>query len=97
LTAPAEPAWECFLGGDDEILGPALGEAARRVVARPAEAPGELRSWIERRLAPRDLLGIVRYGATLRIPVDLDLLVERAGLLGLAPAEVVRRLPSLRG
>jgi tetracycline 7-halogenase / FADH2 O2-dependent halogenase len=96
LTDLAAPAWECLLGGDDAVLRSALNEAVARVCGSELPDAGAFWRWVADRLAPRDVLGIERYGRGLRVPVDLELLVERAGLLGLSSAEITARLPRLR-
>ncbi|MEM7201940.1 MAG: FAD-dependent oxidoreductase [Planctomycetota bacterium] len=91
------PEWQGLLGADDPVLAP-LGSALRRR-AEPTHCGygAELQAWLMRRLAPRDIAGIDRYAATRRIPVDLDVLLQRVDRLGCSVDTARERLPRLRG
>lgn len=90
---PGEPphAWEGFLGSDDPLLYGLFTEARERL-----EKPG-FAEWIARGIAPRNVVGVADPTRRNLYPVDLEVLVERAGLLGLGREEVVAALPLLRG
>jgi FADH2 O2-dependent halogenase len=92
---------EPFLGAGDPLLEEVLGEAERRLgatLAHPTpEADAAFRDWMVRAIAPRDLVGFDLPGRGGLHPVDLELLVARAHLLGLDPAQVRAALPRLRG
>jgi FADH2 O2-dependent halogenase len=99
LLAPTEPMWEGFLGVGDDRLETLFDEARAALPPAPASpaAVAQYRDWIHSRIASRDLAGLDRYGPQLAVPVDLDLLVDRAHLLGLDRATLRSRLPLLRG
>lgn len=85
-------AWEGFLGSTD----PVMNEILERCLA--ALEPGrsyeeEIRSAI----APRNLAGLADPGRNRLYPVDMEPLVENAGLLGLTKEEIRREIPRLRG
>jgi FADH2 O2-dependent halogenase len=95
-------AWEGFLGSGDPVLREALDRVLttlRELPAGPADAPtrrafeNEVRSAI----APRNLAGLADPGRQRLYPVDLEPLVEGAGLMGLTSEEIRRELPRLRG
>lgn len=94
---PAAPGggswcWEGFLGSTDpgmqEILARCLGALEP---GRPFE--GEIRAAI----SPRNLAGLADPHRNRLYPVDLEPLVENAGLLGLTEEEIRREIPRLRG
>jgi FADH2 O2-dependent halogenase len=84
-------AWDGFLGTGDPVLDPVFAEAARRVAAHEPLAP-----WLVQALAPRNVAGLADPSRRHLYPVDLDLLRERAPLLGLSRAELSARLHLLR-
>lgn len=92
---------EPFLGAGDPLLREVLREAERRLAAALADAGPEADAafgrWMGEAIAPRDLVGFDVPGRDGLHPVDLDLLVARAHLLGLGPDEVRAALPRLRG
>jgi hypothetical protein len=53
-------------------------------------------SWIVEAIADRNIAGLGDPDHRNLYPVDLDLLVERADLLGLTPQEMRAQLPRLR-
>jgi FADH2 O2-dependent halogenase len=95
-------AWRGFLASDDDSVREALEGAVTRLErmrdlapsARPA-ARAELAAFVARAVEPYNVTGLADPSRRRLYPVDLDLLVERAGLLGLSPAEMRRRLPDL--
>ena len=98
LLRPSEPMWEAFLGAEDPTLATLFVDAG---TALPRQATvgtiEEYRRWILERIEPRDLAGLDRYGPELSVPVDFDILIERAPRLGLDAATVRGRLHLLRG
>jgi FADH2 O2-dependent halogenase len=101
LLAPESAAWEAFLGADDPILGGLVADARAALPSTagcttPAASEDYWR-WIAEHCAERDLVGLDRWGPTLTIPVDLDILIERCHLLGLDQESVKPLLPRLRG
>jgi FADH2 O2-dependent halogenase len=100
---PAEGwAWSGFLGAGDPVLGPAFAGSARRIArlrhtgVTPAGRQAYF-DWISRTIAPRNIAGLADPARRNLYPVDLDVLVERAGLLGLEREQVIAALPRLRG
>lgn len=93
--------YEPFLGAGDPLLERVLPEAERRLEVALADpgprADAAFRGWMVRAIAPRDLVGFDLPGRGGLHPVDLDLLVARAHLLGLGPGAVRSALPRLRG
>lgn len=80
-------AWEGFLGSTD----PVMLEMLSRV-----QEPG-FQEKIREIIAPRNLAGLADPERNRLYPVDLEPLVENAGLLGLTREEVRREIPRLRG
>ena len=100
LIRPAEAHWEGFLGPDDSERAGLFAEARRALPAAEDVSRDAIESywrWIARRVRPFDLLGLDRHGPRLAVPVDLEVLVERADRLGLDREGMRRRLPLLRG
>lgn len=104
LAAAEAWAWSGFLGVGDPVLAPVFAASSRRI-ARIRGAPGGTtdtgrrnhHDWVERTIAPRNIAGLADRKRCNLYPVDLDLLVEQAGLLGLTREQVVAALPRLRG
>ncbi|MDH3255919.1 MAG: tryptophan 7-halogenase, partial [Acidobacteriota bacterium] len=100
---PGEPTWHPLLGAGDEWAEGLLSEAVFRLaesrstgdgdVARVAEYEG----WVAESIAPRNIAGLADTERRNLYPVDLELLVRRAELLGLTGNEMRRLLPRLRG
>lgn len=85
-------AWEGFLGSTDPEMDGILERClAALETGRPFEE--EIRSAI----APRNLAGLADPRRNRLYPVDLQPLVENAGLLGLTEEEIRREIPRLRG
>lgn len=84
-------AWSGFLGSTD----PVVREMLDRVLAILQE-PG-FEEKIRQIIAPRNLAGLADPARNRVYPVDLEPLVENAGLLGLTQEEVRREIPRLRG
>lgn len=92
LPGPADGwAWSGFLGSTD----PVTREMLDRVLA--ALPKPDFEEEIRRIIAPRNLAGLADPARNRLYPVDLDPLIEGAGLLGLTAEEIRRELPRLRG
>ena len=100
-SAARPDAWQGFLGAGDPVLRSLFFQARDRLKsAKSPLAPRGARDftpWVLERIAPRDLCGFDRPKMPNLYPVDLELLVERAELLAMEPAEVFAALPRLRG
>jgi FADH2 O2-dependent halogenase len=90
---PGGWAWDGFLGAGD-LEPETLYEEAP---ARLATGGAAFASWVEERIAPRNVVGLADPARNNLYPVDLDVLVARAPLLGLTEAELRAGLPRLRG
>jgi hypothetical protein len=99
------PAWRGFLGAGEPRLESIFAESKRRLSEmlrgtderpRPLER-ADFVSWIGETIASRNIAGLGDPSRRNLYPVDLDLLVERADLLGLTPHEMRLYLPRLRG
>ena len=100
------PAWRGFLGAGDTQLESTLRrvEASAQRDARRHRGATQA-SWSEpilpaglaKAIASRNIAGLGDPSRRNLYPVDLDLLVERADLLGLTPHEMRLYLPRLRG
>jgi FADH2 O2-dependent halogenase len=86
-------SWEPFLGAGDAVLTAVLAEAERRIAGNDEG----FERWLLDAIAPRDLCGFDLPGRHGLHPVDLEILVARAGRLGLDPKTVFAALPRLRG
>ncbi|HEV7504118.1 MAG TPA: FAD-dependent oxidoreductase [Thermoanaerobaculia bacterium] len=84
-------AWSGFLGSTD----PVVREMLDRVLAGLQE-PG-FEEKIRQIIAPRNLAGLADPARNRLYPVDLEPLIEGAGLLGLTTEEIRREIPRLRG
>ena len=92
-----EPAaWQGFLGVGDPVLDPLFPEAVRRLegVAR-AEDRRAFADWIRAAIAPRNIAGLAEPARRNLYPADLELLVERASLLGRTRKAMRAALPRL--
>jgi len=98
------PAWSGFLGAGDAHLESIFAESKRRLGAMLLDREGEPRnleredfvSWIAEAIADRNIAGLGDPDRRNLYPVDLDLLVERADLVGLTSQEMRAQLPRLR-
>lgn len=94
-------AWQGFLGSDDAVIRSLFFQARDRLKSHKSllavRGSKDFTSWVIERIAPRDLCGFDRPAKPNLYPVDLELLVERAGLLAMEPDEVFAALPRLRG
>jgi FADH2 O2-dependent halogenase len=98
-------AWQGFLGVGDAVLGSVPGESLARLrgITAGIGACGdtcdreEFAQWIAKAIAPRNVAGLAEPARRNLYPVDLDVLVERHGLLGMSREELVEKLPALRG
>ncbi len=101
----AIPAWSGFLGAGDANLEKLFGESTellRRMSRKGDGGPSETErrgfvDGITTAIADRNVAGLADPARRNLYPVDLDLLVERAGLLGLTSAELRSKLHLLRG
>jgi len=99
------PAWHGFLGaGDPKLEG--LFEESRRRLARvpggrdrgPTDAGRRgFVDWITEAIRDRNVAGLADPGRRNLYPVDVDLMVEQASLLGMTAAEMRAKLHLLRG
>jgi len=93
LPGPADGwAWSGFLGSTDPVVRKMLD----RVLAGLQE-PGFEEEEIRQIIAPRNLAGLADPARNRLYPVDLELLIAGAGLLGLTAEEIRREIPQLRG
>jgi FADH2 O2-dependent halogenase len=104
--ACAEPqAWKGFLGVGDSVLEPLPRESISRLrqITRSraeigsAEQRGAYAQWVTNSLAPRNVAGLADASRRNLYPVDFDVLIERAALLGLSREELLAAMPALRG
>ena len=90
------PAWQGFLGLGDPVLDPLFPEAVRRLgeLATAADR-SSFAEWIRAAIAPRNIAGLAEPARSNLYPVDLELLVERASLLGRTRDQMRAALPRL--
>jgi FADH2 O2-dependent halogenase len=81
-------AWQGFLGSTDPVIREMLDH-----VLAGSDSEDDIRNAI----APRNLAGLADPTHNRMVPVDLDVLIEQAPLLGLSPEEIRREIPRLRG
>ena len=86
-------AWQGFLGSTDPITR----EILNRVLGALRQNPEHFEEEVRKAIAPRNLAGLADPARNGLYPVDLDALVESAGLLGLTREEILREVPRLRG
>ena len=105
LVDGGDDPWEGFLGVGDPVFDRLFEEAPKRLeavldaVSRGAEGEGavdDFESWIRDGIAERNVAGLADPRRRNLYPVDLELLVQRAPLLGLTPRQVRARLHRLR-
>ena len=100
---PAEAwAWSGFLGVGDPVLEPVFRGSARRIarLRRSGITDANRRAyadWVRGAIAQRNIAGLADPARRNLYPVDLDVLVERAALLGLEREQILAALPRLRG
>lgn len=99
LTETAPHAWEGFLGVGDPHLDALFDDVLAALRARHSELfdRAAWRRRLREGLAPRNVAGLDDPARRNLYPVDLDVLVGRAALLGLEREEIVAALPRLRG
>jgi len=105
VLSPEDCPWEGFLGAMDVISrafvreGRGRLEGLRRAHGRaiPKEEASAFGRWVGERIAPRNVAGLAEPERRNLYPVDLDVLLERSGLLGLDRSAVEAALPLLRG
>ena len=94
LAGPA-----AFLGADQEDRRSLLLEARIRLDEALAKSTEDGRrdfeSWIAQQIAPIDLIGLADETRNNLYPVDLEVLVERAHLLGMSREAMRQALPTL--
>jgi FADH2 O2-dependent halogenase len=92
LSAPAKGwSWNGFLGSTDPITREML-ERGLAALRRP-----DFEEEIRKAIAPRNLAGLADPARNRLYPVDMEPLMENAGLLGLTREEIRREIPRLRG
>ncbi|MBI2614154.1 MAG: tryptophan 7-halogenase [Gemmatimonadetes bacterium] len=93
--------WSGFLGADDPVGGQMVRRATALLAAasrtRSRDRGTRFFDTMARLIAPRNVAGLADPGRRRLYPVDLDALVESAGLLGLSPDAITQALPRLRG
>jgi FADH2 O2-dependent halogenase len=98
-------AWEGFLGARDPEIESAYRTAQRRLArltergrrsANAAEASA-FTEWVANAMASRNVAGLLDPARQNLYPADLEVLVDRCGLLGLTRGEVESAVPRLRG
>ncbi len=97
---PAPPgggawAWKGFLGSGDPVMKAALERILAALRANPV--PTNFEKTVRRAIAPRNLAGLADPSRNRLYPVDLEPLIEAAGLLGFTAEEIRREIPRLRG
>jgi FADH2 O2-dependent halogenase len=99
------PAWRGFLGAGDARLEDVFSESRQRLMRmsrgrdrRPPETERrEFVDWVTQAIRERNVAGLADPARRNLYPVDLELIVERAGLLGMTDAELRSKLHLLRG
>lgn len=92
LPGPADGwAWNGFLGSTDSVTR----EMVDRVFLA-LQGP-DFEEEIRNAITPRNLAGLADPARNRLYPVDMEPLVENAGLLGLTREEIRREIPRLRG
>ena len=98
-------AWNGFMGVGDSVLNRLPGESLRqlRKITRSCGDPGTREQrrgfvdWMTDSIARRNVAGLADPARHNIYPVDFDALVDSHQLLGMTRAQVVERLPWLRG
>jgi len=91
-----------FLGASDPVVRGAVAQAkemlhAVRMSGPTGESPGGFLNAIRDLVRARNVAGLADPARNRMYPVDLEALVEGAGLLGVTPAQIQDNLPRLRG
>lgn len=90
-------AWSGFLGATDPRTAGFVRDAHALVTAASGPPPpADLAAWVRAAIAPRNVAGLADPARRNLYPVDLEALVEAAGLLGLGRGELRGRLSRLR-
>ncbi|MBW8840038.1 MAG: NAD(P)-binding protein [Gemmatimonadetes bacterium] len=98
-------AWNGFMGVGDDILHGTPRESLRRLreITRSQGHAGtsdERRGfveWLTGAIAPRNIAGLADINRHNLYPIDFDALIKSHRLLGMTRAQIVERLPALRG
>ncbi len=101
LHGIADP-WAGFLGASDPQLRGLFAEAQRRLrtIGSKPSSSSEAQAfvaWLHQAIAPRNIAGLADPARRNLYPLDLDVLVSRAELLGMSRGELQAALPRLRG
>jgi hypothetical protein len=105
LYPDGRDAWEGFLGAGEASQERLFDESTQRLRSVLGKLEGgatevERRAfvdWVTGSIEHRNVAGLADPARRNLYPVDFDLLVERAGLLGLTGAEMRSKLHLLRG
>lgn len=98
LVDGGDDPWQGFLGVGDPVFDRLFERAPERLERALAGDTSEeaCQHWVRDGITPRDVAGLADPGRRNLHPVDLELLVERAPLLGLTPEQLRGRLHRLR-
>lgn len=98
LVDGGDDPWQGFLGVGDPVFDRLFEEAPERLERALAGETSEeaFQHWVRDGIAPRDVAGLTDPVRRNLHPVDLELLVERAALLGLTREQLRNRLHRLR-
>jgi len=101
LLPRSDWAWAGFLGAGDPEVASWFAGSVRRLArfGRGGASPEDREryaGWVASTIAPRNIGGLADPARRNLYHVDLDVLVARAGLLGLTRDEIVAALPRLR-
>jgi FADH2 O2-dependent halogenase len=103
---PSDSApWDGFLGVGDPVLEPLAIESLRRLRAITGsggrvgtdEQRQRFTDWMTLSIAPRNIAGLADPARGNMYPVDFDALIDSHQLLGMSRAEILERIPALRG
>lgn len=99
LVDGGDDPWDGYLGVGDPVFDELFEKAPERLDAALSGAirVDDFETWLRDGIAPRNVAGLADPARRNLYPVDLELLVERAPLLGLTPEQVRGRLHRLRG
>ncbi|MEM7481348.1 MAG: FAD-dependent oxidoreductase [Acidobacteriota bacterium] len=90
LWPEKEWTWDGFLGAEDKVISGWFEE----IHHLPAE---EVAGWVPKAIAPRNIAGLADPARRNLYPVDFEVLIERAGLLGWTEYAMREALPRLMG